>query len=234
MENIHVDGHAHKQLKRDSNTFTIEEVFTLGWNSVKKNWKILLGMGLIMFVVEFVFGSLSSLNESLLKDSVAVMNISQIVFAVVYYVIYFWLSYNAIKMILNLMRDGGERVANIFHYDKDTAKRVTNFFLASLAYGVVVLIGTLLLIIPGIYFGTKYQFVQYLVVDKNMDIFEAFKKSAEMTEGEIWHLIGLSLVCFLTILLGLLALLVGIIPAIMLVTMVHLFTYKVLLSKINH
>lgn len=45
------------------------------------------------------------------------------------------------------------------------------------------MLGYILLVIPGIIWTLKYQFVPYLVADKEMDAKEAFEYSARMTDG---------------------------------------------------
>ena len=56
-----------------------------------------------------------------------------------------------------------------------------------------------------------------LVVDKNMGIFEAAEKSAEMMKGNYWNVLGygitLGFACLGIILLGLICLILGVIPA---------------------
>lgn len=53
-----------------------------------------------------------------------------------------------------------------------------------LLYNVLVVVGTVLLIVPGIYWGLQYSQAQYIIVNnKDMDIFDAFKESKKMMDG---------------------------------------------------
>jgi uncharacterized membrane protein len=71
---------------------------------------------------------------------------------------------------------------------------------------IIVCIGFVLIIIPGIIFACKLAFTPYLVVDRKMDVIEAVKTSWRMTNGHAWKvfLIGLlgipiaiaGLICF--------------------------------------
>ncbi len=64
-------------------------------------------------------------------------------------------------------------------------------FIAGILYNMMVTIGMVFFIIPGIYFLIKYGFYEQLIVDKNVGIFESFRQSAEITQGSKWHIFGL-------------------------------------------
>ncbi|MCU0795073.1 MAG: DUF4339 domain-containing protein [Akkermansiaceae bacterium] len=84
---------------------------------------------------------------------------------------------------------------------------------ASILYGLMVFLGLLLLIFPGIYLALKYG--QYLnaIVDKDLGVFDSLQYSARITEGQKGNLFLLGLVCFFIVVAGLLALIVGVIFA---------------------
>lgn len=67
----------------------------------------------------------------------------------------------------------------------DALPRFFSLFIASLAYVVVIVIGLILLIVPGIYFSIKYMFYSYFIVDQKMGPFAALKASADLTRGKI-------------------------------------------------
>jgi len=58
-----------------------------------------------------------------------------------------------------------------------------NYVIASIAYGLMVMVGFLLLIVPGIFLALKYQFYGYLITDRGMGPIEALKESGRLTEG---------------------------------------------------
>lgn len=93
-----------------------------------------------------------------------------------------------------------------------------NAILASLATGFLVLIGLIFLIIPGIYIAIKLSFVTYLVMDKNMDATTAIKTSWNMTKGHELTIFLMLLIAIPVIILGILALFVGIFVSVVLIT----------------
>jgi uncharacterized membrane protein len=69
---------------------------------------------------------------------------------------------------------------------KDVLEPYKNYFnavLANILVDIVILVGMLLFIVPGIYFAVKLAFVPLLVVDRKLDAIEAFKESWRMTGG---------------------------------------------------
>jgi uncharacterized membrane protein len=103
--------------------------------------------------------------------------------------------------------------------------------LGYILYGLAILIGLILLIVPGVYLAIKYQFVPYLIVDKGMDPIEAFTESAKMTNGQKWNLFLLILLYILILFVGLLALGVGLLVAAPIVMIAQAYVYKKLSSN---
>ncbi len=92
--------------------------------------------------------------------------------------------------------------------------------------GLIVIGGLILLIIPGIYWALKYQFTTNIIVDQNIGILEAMKKSGEITEGIKLQLILFDLTLIGVMILGGLALGVGILVAFPIVTLAGIYVYK--------
>jgi uncharacterized membrane protein len=90
-----------------------------------------------------------------------------------------------------------------------------NAVLANLLVGVIIVIGLILIIIPGIIFACKLAFVPYLVVDKKMDVIEAVKTSWRMTNGHAWRVFLIGLLAIPIIIAGLICLGVGVIISFM-------------------
>ena len=218
-EHHNVASAHHGDKKHD---FTLEEAFGFGWDRTKKFWATMILIGVITMLVSFVFGAIGGY----LGEMGGMGEFVSFFIVLASYAVSFWLSYNTVKMILKMTDGHKVDIKELFYFDDMSANKVGMYFLANLAYGLVVLVGLVLLIIPGIYFGVKYMFVPYLVLDKDMGIADAFKKSADMTDGKIWKLIGVSFLSFGIVIVGLIALLIGIIPAIILITFASTFIYR--------
>ena len=132
------------------------------------------------------------------------------------------------NVLLRAVRDQELEVGNFF----DKANLLIKYFLTSLLTGVVVLVGLILLIVPGIYFALKYTFAGFLVVDKGVGPFQALEMSGQLTKGFKGKLF-LYWLGFLGVnLLGLLALILGVFVTIPLTSIASAVLYTVLLEKI--
>jgi len=87
--------------------------------------------------------------------------------------------------------------------------------LANLLVFSLVMIGLIMLIVPGIIVACRLTFVSFLVMDKKMDAITAVEESWRLTKGYGWTIFAMGLVSFFIILFGLLMLIIGIFPAIM-------------------
>ena len=97
---------------------------------------------------------------------------------------------------------------------------------ASLLYYLIVLVGLVLLIVPGIYLALRLGQFENGIVDKDLGIIDSLKYSARITQGNVGNLFLLGLVCFLIVLAGLLALVVGVCFAGPLVFLANLVAYR--------
>jgi uncharacterized membrane protein len=93
-----------------------------------------------------------------------------------------------------------------------------NAVLAGLIKFMIIGLGFVMLIVPGIIFACRLAFVNYLVIDRKMEAIEALKASWAMTRGHGWTIFGMALLAFLIVIAGFLCLFVGVIIAVMWIT----------------
>ncbi len=99
---------------------------------------------------------------------------------------------------------------------------------ASLLTGIILLPAYLLLIVPGIFLSICFMFVPYLVMEKKLGPVAAMKESWAMTKGNRWKLLLLGLTYMGIVLLGALALLVGLLVAIPTAALMLAHAYRTL------
>jgi len=104
-------------------------------------------------------------------------------------------------------------------------KNYWNAVLASLLVSVIIIIGLVLLIVPGIIFACKLAFTPYLVVDRKMEVLEAIKESWRMTGGHAWTVFFIGLLAIPIGIAGLICFGVGVIISIMWVTITFASLY---------
>jgi uncharacterized membrane protein len=145
----------------------------------------------------------------------------------IFTIIGIFVSIGIVKIILNLVDK------KPLAYDElwKNSRYFWRYLGASILYGLIVAVGFILLIIPGVYLAIRYQFVTYLIIDKNMGIKEAFTKSSEMTKGIKWNLFVFDVLLLGIIILGAIALFVGLFAAIPVTWIAMVLMYRSLLKE---
>jgi len=106
-----------------------------------------------------------------------------------------------------------------------------NYLLASFILGIVVALGMILLIVPGIIFALMFAFTPFIVVDRGLGPIEAMKESKRITYGHKWQLLGFGLLCVLIMLLGAIAAGIGIVVSLPVVSLAGAHAYRVLAGE---
>lgn len=80
---------------------------------------------------------------------------------------------------------------------------------------IIVTLGLLLLVVPGIILACRLAFVGFLIIDQKMQVVESLRTSWAMTRGHGWSIFGMFLLSIPLIIAGLLALIVGVFISVM-------------------
>lgn len=89
-----------------------------------------------------------------------------------------------------------------------------NIILANFLVAAIIGLGFIMLIVPGIIFACRLAFVPYLVMDRKLDPIKAVEASWELTRGYSWKIVGMGLMAVGVVILGFMALIVGVIFAV--------------------
>lgn len=112
-------------------------------------------------------------------------------------------------------------------------KRMIDYFLASLMVGLVVIVGLIFLIIPGLYLAIKYMFVPLRILDEGVPVSQAFEDSATMTKDVKFDVVVLWFLVVLMNLAGLLALGIGLLITIPVSSLVVASAYQQLKPQLT-
>lgn len=200
-------------------TFSIKEILGVGWDQFKKQWKFLVPFALatiiLVVLMQILFGAESSFVIALI--GILVMMLVQALIKIAWTTI-------TLDIVDGKTAGWADAKTNVHLWWK--------FVLGNILYGIIVNIGFLLLIIPGIYFATKYQFFTFALIDnKDLGIWDAFKESARVTNGAKWKLFGLWFVFLGVAVLGFLALGVGILVAAIVIAIAMAAVYRKLSTQ---
>ena len=108
----------------------------------------------------------------------------------VYQIIKSFLMVGFVKILLDLHSKGKSKIEILFCCFNLAIK----YFVAKIFYTILVILGLVFFVVPGIYFYIRYRFYYLYIIVKNVVIFDSFLKSAELTKGHKMELFGLYLV----------------------------------------
>lgn len=95
----------------------------------------------------------------------------------------------------------------------DIDRRWISYAFLAIIKGLLIVLGLLCFIVPGVYLAVRWMFAELLVLDQGMRPIEALRASSKMTEGGRWKLFLFMVVAFFMAMVGTLLLGVGVIVA---------------------
>jgi uncharacterized membrane protein len=178
-----------------------------GWG---KLWKYFLELFLIIIIYAVVSSPSWSLEQT--TDGINAGDVFlSIIFLAYGLLIVGPIGYGVAFSYLKAARGDKLEIKDIF----EAFRNYWNAVLANLLVGAITVFGLVLLIIPGIIFACKLAFTPYLVVDRKMEVTEAVRESWRLTDGHSWKVFLIGLLGIPICIAGLICFGVGVIPAIM-------------------
>jgi uncharacterized membrane protein len=193
--------------------FTINGAVGYGWNAMKANIGILLIYTIVTFVV---IGGLNGAQRVTVGEGFSFS------FSIVNLIVNSIVGIVGIKIALNIFDGKGTSLEEIGL----NLKLLLNYIGGYLLYMIIVVLGVLLFIVPGVIWGIKYSFMFYIMIDQNVGPTKALEMSGQMTDGIKMDLFVLYLVFILITIAGFLALFVGIFVAIPVLMMAQVYVYR--------
>lgn len=176
--------------------FSIEEALRFGWVTTRANLKPLLLLGLVGAFLGLLNQALASPapNDGLRGLMLLFVQVLQAALVMV------WIR-------TGLLLHDGQKLE--WPRPSSLVGDFLTFLLTWVLYGLLVGVGLVLLIVPGVIWGLMFGFSGYLVVDKKRDPIEAFRESKQLTRGVKGRLLEFALVLLGVNILGAIALGVG-------------------------
>ncbi len=197
---------------------TVGSCYKNGW---LKMWKYILELLLIIILAIVV--SIPSWGTEFAKDVGGAGAVFLFIFSLAYSILICWpIDYGVSFACLKAARGDKLHVKDMF----EVFKNYWNAVLANLLVVVIVGIGMVLLIVPGIIFACKLAFVPYLIVERKMEVIEAVKQSWSMTKGYALKVFLMALLAIPIAIAGLLVCGVGIIASIIWISVAFASLYN--------
>jgi uncharacterized membrane protein len=202
-------------------TFSKKEAISYGWNATKKNFRFFILLMLSLFAINILPGILrSSLTPD--KNSLIAFLIS-----ILSWILQLIVGLGLIKIALEIQDHKKTHYSELF----SQSHMIINYFLASVLYGLIIVAGLILLIVPGIIWGIKFQYFSYFIVDKQLGPIEALKESSKITKGSIWNIFLLRVLLGLINIGGTLLLGVGLLVTVPITMMAEVHVFRKLTTK---
>jgi uncharacterized membrane protein len=199
----------------DGKKFLKKEAISFGWETAKANIGFFVVFLLLIWLVEAIFAGPSGYWWGKFYFWSPILSLLGWVASI-------FISLAVIRVSLRFVRGETAEFEDMWMgYPK-----FLEFLVGTILYGLIVLAGFILLIIPGIYWAVRYQFFGYCIVDKDVGPVEAIKMSGRITRGSWWNLFWLGVLQALIAMAGACLCLVGLFWAVPTAMMAHAYAYR--------
>ncbi len=194
-----------------------------GWRQLWKHFLMLFLIGIILVLISSVSAMFNIAREIGDAGAAAAVILSFAYSILLTNPIEYGVSFAYLKAARNDPLDIKDMFAAFDNY--------WNAVLASLLVAVIIGLGFVLLIVPGIIFACKLAFTPYLVIDRKMKVIDAVEESWRMTRGHAGKVFLIGLLAIPIGIAGLICFGVGIIIAIMWVKLAFASLYHAVSSS---
>jgi uncharacterized membrane protein len=199
----------------------IKAALEFGWETLRANvvffLKLFVVLILISIVPAMIFGKIGSMGGTMLAIPMQFLNLV-------------WQSIigmGFLKICLKLHDQQPVEIADLW----SCIPRILDYIVVKFVVGVIVAVGLVLLIIPGLIWAMQFYLGTYLVIDKEAGVGTALRGSSALTRGAKWDL-GLFVGVLLLInLVGALFIGVGLLITIPISILANVYVYRKLLEQ---
>lgn len=182
--------------------------YSIGWKVI---WIYFVELLVISILYAVLTGPFNVMQWN--KDHFEWFMVPLVMFAIAYGVFVAGpISYGVKWVFLKAVRGERIEIKDIFMVFQ---KNYWNAVVANIVVGVIVGLGVVMLVVPGIIFACRLAFVPYLVIDREMDVMDALRVSWDMTRGYGWQIFFMGFLAIFVVLAGIICLFVGVIISIM-------------------
>ncbi len=204
--------------------FSIKSALGFGWETFKRRPWFFVGATLVIFLLYIAAGALTgTIDYALTGDTKNHSGVGSILD----WLIGTLISMGAVAFYLKA-HDNPEQVtlSALWH-----PHPYWSYLAATVLVGLVIVLGLLLLIVPGIIFGLMFMFTSFIVIDRALGPIDAMKESKRITSGYRWRLLGFVLLLALINLAGVIALVVGLLVTVPVTSIAFANAYRVLSDR---
>jgi uncharacterized membrane protein len=199
-------------------SFDVGRAISYGWSAYWKNAGPLIVLALVVLVLNFAI-SVVGQNVSALAP--------RIVLQLIGFVVGIVLAMGLIRASLAVVEGRTPEVSLLFQTDG-----FGNYLVASILATIGIFFGILLFIIPGVILAIMWHFFGYVIVENPATgPVDALRRSADITRGNRWQLLGLGILLLGINLVGLVACGIGLIFTYGITVVTVAYAYKTLTGQ---
>ncbi len=195
--------------------FSIKEAITYGWDTFKGNAPFFLGLmvalALVSIVPDWIAGKIFT------QGTIAFTLVN-----ILLRLVGLFLGMITTRLSLDIHDQGRADFSRL----SELIPQFLPYLGGKILYGLIVLVGLVLLVVPGIIVSYMFLYVGYLIVDRRLGPIEALKESRAITDGVKWDLFLFSLVVLVLNILGMLMLFVGLLITVPVTLMASVYVYR--------
>ena len=149
---------------------------------LKGNWLVAIGIVVVYQLISYVPNLLEKISESRVLEGVIIPIITVALVGI--------LSIGVCRFFINLANNSNSQFSDLWY----GFKNILNAFLVSLLVGVIIFLGTLLFVVPGIILTYMYSQVYYVMAENpELSVVDVLKESAKIMKGHKFELFVLEL-----------------------------------------
>jgi uncharacterized membrane protein len=195
--------------------FTIKEALKYGWDTFKANIPFFIGfmvvIGLITVVPDYIAEKIFEPKSMPLIAVKIVLRLVGLVLGMI-----------STRLSLDIHDSGQPDLSRI----GEILPQIPSYFVGKIVYGLIVLVGLILLVVPGIIVAYMFLYVGYLIIDRHLGPIAALSESRVVTDGYKMDLFLFSLAVAGVNILGVICLFVGLFVTIPTTLMASAYVYR--------
>jgi uncharacterized membrane protein len=198
--------------------FSVGEAIQFGWDTTIHNLGFLV---VVVLVVALTEGIPAGLSRAVAGSSPGLSSVLSLIGSILEIIV----GIGVIRIALRLVDHQPVELGDLF---STTATLFLNYLAASILEGIIVTIGFILLIVPGIFLAIRLSLTPFVVVGQQAGPIAALKESWRLTQGSFWKLFLLAIASLVIIIVGAVLLLIGLFVAYPLTLLAWAYVYRTL------
>ena len=196
--------------------FAMGDALSYGWNAYWKNIGPMLVIAVVVVLIQIAFSAVASSIDA---------TVPRVLVQIIGNLVGLLITLGWLRVALGITNGVKPELADVFK-----AEGYGVFLLASILFYIGVVIGLILLIIPGIIFIATFGFYGFVIAERGegVAVLESLQRSAELTRGHRWTLFGMAIVLFLVNIVGLIVCFVGVVFTLGITLITWAYLYRAL------